>query len=317
MRAAEAVVAAGASARAALVDRGGCPLCDAAAHRLEARFDAIPLHACAACGFRFSGRVMEPGRLAEYYAKGFGSERHRAGQEINAHVNRLALARLVPLARVRTALDVGSGYGFLVRRLRELGIDARGLEPSADEASWAAQNGAPTTRAALDARAEPGRFDLVTSFEVLEHALEPRRFLADAARLVAPGGWLVVMTDNFESAVVERMGTQFPKWIPHAHVSHFAPATFTRLCASLPGFALRGSLSYTPWELTIAALLHRLGRRTPPFELDRVMATEMCGTLRWPGLRRTLDPLWFRLSARDGLRGELMYAALQRAGAPC
>jgi hypothetical protein len=124
------------------------------------------------------------------------------------------------------------------------------------------------------------------------------------------------MTDNFDARVVERMGADFPKWIPHAHVSHFSASTFRRLCSELAGLSPAGAASYTPWELSLLMARHRLGWRPPPFDVESVMAAEMGGSFRWPGVRRVLDPLWFRISARGHLDGQLMYVALRRGDGP-
>ena len=70
-------------------------------------------------------------------------------------------------------------------------------------------------RALEGRRPNRGAFDLVSAFEVLEHALNPAAFLAELSDYVAPGGYLVIGTDNFESGVVRALGPGFPKWIPH------------------------------------------------------------------------------------------------------
>jgi hypothetical protein len=123
------------------------------------------------------------------------------------------------------------------------------------------------------------------------------------------------MTDNFECRVVNALGPAFPKWIPHAHISHFAPQSLERLLLG-QGLEITRRLSYTPWELHLRALVHRLqGADTTPaktFDLERTLATEMGGRYRLFRLRRRMNRIWARLSARPSLEGALMYALARR-----
>jgi 2-polyprenyl-3-methyl-5-hydroxy-6-metoxy-1,4-benzoquinol methylase len=79
-----------------------------------------------------------------------------------------------------TLLDAGCAKGFLVSALRERGVDAKGFDLSevAIESAPAAARG--HVRVGSLTEEIPGRYDLVTCIEVIEH-LDP----ADAARAVA------------------------------------------------------------------------------------------------------------------------------------
>ena len=105
-----------------------------------------------------------------------------------------------PLAG-RTSLDVGCGAGLLAEPLARLGAAVTGID-AAPENVAAARAHAALGGLSIDYRAGSlptvagERFDLVTSLEVIEHVVEPERFVAGLAAAVAPGGLLILSTPN-------------------------------------------------------------------------------------------------------------------------
>jgi 2-polyprenyl-6-hydroxyphenyl methylase/3-demethylubiquinone-9 3-methyltransferase len=98
----------------------------------------------------------------------------------------------------KTALDVGCGAGLLAEPLARLGATVTGVDAAA-ELIAVARDHAAAQGLAIDYRAGTvetldGRFDLVTSMEVIEHVADPAAFLAALAARLAPGGLLVLST---------------------------------------------------------------------------------------------------------------------------
>lgn len=100
---------------------------------------------------------------------------------------------VAPPARL---LDVGCGSGAFVAAAARAGYDAEGHDLAPKVAAAAAARWSLPVHtgalAALDATA----FDVVTLWDTLEHAVSPRLLLGDAARLLAPGGALVVLSPH-------------------------------------------------------------------------------------------------------------------------
>ena len=104
-----------------------------------------------------------------------------------------------PLAG-KTALDVGCGAGLLAEPLARLGAKVTGID-AAPEVIAIARDHAAGQGLAIDYRHAPvedikGRFDLVTSMEVIEHVADPQVFLKRLAERLAPGGLLILSTPN-------------------------------------------------------------------------------------------------------------------------
>jgi len=300
-------------------ERPTCPSCGGRERTIHIAFPEIPVVRCTRCEFLYSGRVLNAEEIDRYYQQDFGSTRHREGQLVNARVNARLVRRLLGSEPTGTLLDVGTGYGFLLHELRRLtGLQLFGVELSQQEASYAREHlGLEVVNASL-ARSglRAGSFDLVTSFEVIEHHPTPQPFLEEMAAMVKHGGHLLVMTDNFESRLARQLGPGFPKWIPHSHISHFSAATLERALGRLEGFEIVARCSYSPWEIHARVLRRRLSRRTvtpeAAFRLEEELATEMSGTYRWFHLRKLINPAWARLTVSERMDGDLIYFLLRR-----
>lgn len=106
---------------------------------------------------------------------------------------------LKPL-RGRRAVDVGCGAGLLAEPLARLGADVTALDAAAENIA-AAKLHAGGQGLAIDYRtggveALDGRYDLVTSMEVIEHVADVPAFVAGLAGALAEDGLLVMSTPN-------------------------------------------------------------------------------------------------------------------------
>ncbi|HXV40076.1 MAG TPA: bifunctional 2-polyprenyl-6-hydroxyphenol methylase/3-demethylubiquinol 3-O-methyltransferase UbiG [Steroidobacteraceae bacterium] len=104
----------------------------------------------------------------------------------------------------RRALDVGCGGGLLAEGMARRGARVTGIDlaPAVLEVArlHALDAGIEVdyrqVAAEALAAAEPGKFDLVTCLEMLEHVPDPAGVLQAIARLVRPGGDVVCSTIN-------------------------------------------------------------------------------------------------------------------------
>jgi 2-polyprenyl-3-methyl-5-hydroxy-6-metoxy-1,4-benzoquinol methylase len=303
----------------ALIDRTQCPICGSRAHAVHVAFDEIPVVKCTDCEFMWSSKVLAEQEQRAYYEHSFGSLRHMQGQIVNAKVNSWVIGKLAPLRDIQTVLDVGTGYGFFLDELRRrYGFDVTGIELSRQEATFAKTSlrlnvvNLPLAESGLNA----GGYDLVTSFEVIEHVSHPVDFIKEMATFVKPNGYLLIMTDNFDSRMAKVLGAAFPKWIPHSHISHFSPATLKNAAQYGHNLALVNSMSYTPWEVLLRASYYRFrGIKKVPseaFNLASELKTEMVRSYKFFWLRRTINRLWAKLSLRRRMDGDLIYCLFKK-----
>jgi len=102
------------------------------------------------------------------------------------------------------ALDVGCGGGILAEAMAIAGAKVIGIDLSDKALSVARlhqlESGVEVDYRLITAETlaadQPGRFDIVTCMELLEHVPDPASTIAACATLVKPGGLVVVSTIN-------------------------------------------------------------------------------------------------------------------------
>ena len=90
------------------------------------------------------------------------------------------------------------------------------------------------------------KFDAITFWAVLEHLLEPRRYLNEAALLLKPGGHCFILVPNLTSLAVGLAGTRY-RYIFPQHVNYFTATTLGEL-ARRENFEIvrRGAMHFNP-----------------------------------------------------------------------
>jgi len=123
-----------------------------------------------------------------------------------------------------TLLDIGCGGGLLSEPMARMGFSVLGADPSAKNIRTAATHaeGLGLTlhyrAATAETLAEEGTaFDLVLNMEVVEHVADLGAFLRVCARLIKPGGFMLIATLNrtLKSLALAKIGAEYVlRWLP-------------------------------------------------------------------------------------------------------
>lgn len=146
-------------------------------------------------------------------------------------------------------LDVGSGFGHLLRLALGRGYDAIGIEasPEAARLSKAAFGADPIVGFFPEHKFDMCSFEVVVMNHVLEHMPDPESAVREAARILKPGGILVIMYPNFNSLMRWIKSAGWAGLQPSQHLWQLSTGTVRNLMdfAGLePYHTYSGSLDY-------------------------------------------------------------------------
>lgn len=164
---------------------------------------------CDACGFIYADPRATAGEAHEFYRATPPSDLASASAEgwrggvlsRRRHLD-LAIVRLAKTEHIRF-LEIGFGDGSALAAATELGWEAHGVEYGELMVQAARERlGLPGIRSGdiVDIAYPTAFFDVVYAWHVVEHVLDINSWLTEIARILRPGGVLVLGTENADCA---------------------------------------------------------------------------------------------------------------------
>lgn len=159
--------------------------------------------------------------------------------------------------------DVGCADGQFLELAMLRGWTCHGIELNPPAAAAARAKGALISVGVLEEIDDLpwGTFDLVTSWDVLEHTPDPRPFSERLVRLLSPGGTLVVTTLNYDSLVRRCFGWRW-SMVCDDHFTYWNARSLRTLFES-QGLRLVRARSFGLGR-DFVTVVDRLGRRHRP-----------------------------------------------------
>ena len=186
--------------------------------------------------------------FANSYQQEFATEEQARAEFLER--GRIYLSFLSRHTQPGRLLDVGCSAGFFLQVAQSQGWDVKGLEYSEDTAQLGRslynldiQIGELTT-----CDLEPGSFDALTLWDVIEHVPDPLEVMVQAHRLLAPNGLVAISTPNIDgifprlSYTVAKAINYWPHPEPPAHLTQFSTKTLTSMLENA-GFRVLSSFT--------------------------------------------------------------------------
>ncbi len=176
----------------------------------------FPVVECDACGLVYVNPRPTPTQMGTFYPAGYHDGRDAA--EFQARYRRQAA--LLPSLAGRRVLDVGCARGdFLSFLLDREDFEAHGVDAYAGGVADPRIRFVPAEL--TDAGYPDAAFDLVMAWAVFEHLHHPTAYFDECARVLVPGGRLVILVTNADS-LYGRMACM--EDVPR-HTYHYSEAT--------------------------------------------------------------------------------------------
>ncbi|MBS1790537.1 MAG: class I SAM-dependent methyltransferase [Acidobacteria bacterium] len=202
---------------------------------------------------RLAGRARELALVEAHVEQG-----EQPWRELMAQERLDDLRRFVSQGRL---LEIGCSTGEMLAAACD-SFEVFGVEADAASSRIARERGLHCFNGALaDAKFADASFDVAALYHVIEHFPGPRAELMELARILKPGGWLVVETPNIANLWFRLLGERWRQFIPD-HLFFFTPQTITRLCEET-GFEII-ELRRVGKLMSLRLFISRIGRYHQP-----------------------------------------------------
>lgn len=226
-----------------------CPVCGERAPYLYEK-GGHAVHRCGSCGLGFVSDPPSPEALARFYADGYydvaAATTTRAHAELGYHTAYAQLEpglkrmygdfldtvlRQHPGRRFERILDVGCAYGYFldVARERLAPRELVGLDVSPESRAIEARGYAHHAGFIEDIDLPESHFDLVFMGDAFEHVRDPVRVADRLARVLAPGGVLLLTTVDFDSRLARVLGRRWRLMKPPEHLFYWNRRSLARI----------------------------------------------------------------------------------------
>lgn len=142
-------------------------------------------------------------------------------------------------------LDVGCAAGEFLYVMSQHNWQTTGVELSESAAQYARDKLGLTVKLGtlIEARLPDNQFDVIVFWHVLEHVLDPKATLKEAARVLKPNGLLVLGLPNPDSIEAKLFKGAWRGWDQPRHLHLFTPSVIKRYVQEL-GFTITSLESF-------------------------------------------------------------------------
>lgn len=227
---------------------------------------------CGSCGLGKTTPFLDEKELKRIYSSTYrenDSSRFFSPIEKIVKVIRVERCKRVErYAKKGKILDVGCGRGDFLALMKERGWTPTGLELDSRIEGHGRKVGMDLRCGSLDTIKFPdAHFDAVTFWHVFEHLRNPDAALKECARILKPGGLLVVAVPNAGSLQAKMTGKSWFHLDPPFHLYHYSLKNLLTLLGKY-GFKSEGlkhfSFEYNPYGY-LQSVFNSLGFRNNLF----------------------------------------------------
>jgi len=208
-------------------EQNKCLVCQSEKLNPLSGFEKHHLTKCASCGFVFCKPIPTQDELNAVY-EGYGRNDYLSDLTIQAYER--VLDSLEPYRKTNKLIDVGCGIGYFLEVAKKRGWEVYGTEFTEEAVGICEGKGASMKLGVLNPdNYDPESFDVVCSFEVIEHINNPKQELGNFHKLLRKGGVVYCTTPNFDAVERYMLGADWNILGYPEHLSYYSPKTLKRV----------------------------------------------------------------------------------------
>ncbi len=206
-----------------------CPLCESKKISVLNGFEALHLFKCAGCSFVFDCRIPTDDELYDHYKQYSYSMLKPCLPPTIASYNKL-LDEFEHYRQTGNILDVGCGQGDFLNEARKRGWNVYGCEYSDAAIALCHGRNLPVQQGELTSEMfQDVHFDVITTFEVIEHINNPNEHFNLIHEKLRAGGLYYCTTPNFNALLRHLEGEAFPIICYPEHISFYSRSSLSKI----------------------------------------------------------------------------------------
>lgn len=210
-----------------MIKHKNCILCYSHSLQTIKGYEQHYLVKCKSCKFVFCEPIPSTEELEEHY-KSYGRNDYLSPITIKRYHE--ILDSFEPYRKTNKLIDVGCGVGYFLEAAKERGWEVYGTEFTDKAIHICSGKGIKMKKGILDSKNYmPEEFDIITSFEVIEHINNPIHELNSFHKLLRKGGLVYVTTPNFNSILRYRLKSAYSNICYPEHLSYYTPKTLKKV----------------------------------------------------------------------------------------
>jgi len=192
---------------------------------------------CQDCSFVFIKKSPSKHELLDFYGNNYDRTNYFSSITIKRY-NEL-LDRFEKYRKTNNLLDVGAGKGFFLEIAKARGWNVYGTELT-DQAIQECENKSLQMKKGClnEVGFDANQFDVITSFEVIEHINNPKEIVQEMHRILRENGKVYITTPNFNSILRYRLKSKYDVIEYPNHLCYFTKKTLRKLFTDA-GFSIK------------------------------------------------------------------------------
>jgi len=191
-------------------------------------YSEVFLTKCQECSFVFVKKIPSKQELIDFYDNNYDRTDYFSSITIKRY-NEL-LDTFEKYRKTNNILDIGAGNGFFLEIAKARGWNVFGTELTDQSVLVCEKKDIQMKKGCLhEVGFDENQFDVITSFEVIEHINNPTKVVAEMLRILRDNGRVYITTPNFNSILRYRLKSKYDVIEYPNHLCYFTKKTLGKL----------------------------------------------------------------------------------------